>query len=342
MNRLALLAVALSCAPAFAASPEGALAAAEAAFAEGVERRSDSMRARPAFARAAAGYDDLWARGFRTPELALNRSRAHRLAGDLPRAVVALHDGLAVARFSRPLQAELDDARARVLYPLEGELTDQGRPRPVRGVSARMSPADAWVAAGFAWLLACAGAARFAMTRNAAWLAFAALWVVALALLGAAWLQDARQRERDESLPLLVVTDDVHLRTGNATAYPPRIEPALPKGAEVHERARRGGWVQVQLPGGAVGWLPEAATIPCGRSVEPPARADCVARTESTQPAHTGGSTATYSHSSFASASRSRASNAGGSWPHFGSARANRIVCVYDATYTSHAGQPLT
>ncbi len=60
------------------------------------------------------------------------------------------------------------------------------------------------------------------------------------------------------------MTDDVYLRKGNAAEYPPRIEPALPKGAEVYELARRGGWVQVQLPGGMIGWIPEAATIPCG------------------------------------------------------------------------------
>lgn len=262
--RLALLTLLLSAAPAFAASPEEALTEAERAFAEGVELRNDSDRAKVAFARAAASYDDLWARGHHTPELALTRSRAHRLAGNLPHGMAALHDGLAVARFSRPLQVELADARARVLFPIEGELNAQGRPRQARTVSTRMSPADAWVAAGLLWLLVCAGAARFAMTRNAFWLVFAALWMIALVSLGALWLQDSRQRERDESLPLLVVTDDVQLRKGNADEYPARIEPALPKGAEVRELSRRGGWVQVQLPGGMIGWIPEAATLRCG------------------------------------------------------------------------------
>lgn len=261
---VALFALLLSAMPASAGAPEDALATAERAFAEGVELRGDSDRARPAFARAAAAYDALWAQGHHTPELALNRSRAHRLAGNLPRSIAALHDGLAVARFSRPLQVELDDARARVLFPLEGELAEQGRPRQVRTVSARMSPADAWYLAGGLWLLACAGAARFAMTRNAIWLVWAGLCVSGLVALGALWAQDAQDREPNESLPLLIVTDDVHLRRGNAAEYPVRIEPALPKGAEVRELARRGGWVQVRLPGGAVGWLPEAATLPCG------------------------------------------------------------------------------
>jgi hypothetical protein len=260
----ATIALALLAAPALASSPADALAQAEVAFAAGVEHRGDSAKARPAFARAAAAYDSLWNQGHRTPELAVNRSRAHRLAGDLPRAVAALHDGLAVARYSRTLQAELADARAAVQYPLEGELAEQARPKPPRGVSTRMSPAEAWLLAGGLWLAVCAGVARFAMVRNALWLAFAGLSLAALLALGGLWLQDRRIRGREESLPLLVVARDVVLRRGNADAYPPRLDAALPRGAEVRELSRRGGWVQVQLPGGAVGWLPEGSAIPCG------------------------------------------------------------------------------
>jgi hypothetical protein len=244
--------------------PAEALAEAERAFAEGVELRQDSAQAIPAFARAAASYDLLWNSGFHTPELALNRARAHRLAGNLPKCIAALHDGLAGARFSRALQVELDDARAAVVFPLDGELASQCRPKRTGTVSARMSPADAWVAAGILWLLACAGVARFAMTRNTLWFTVTALGVVGLACLGWLWIQDARYREHNESLPLLVVTRDAPLRRGNAEAYPPRIDTPLPPGAEVRELARRGGWVQVQLSGGAVGWLPESAVIGCG------------------------------------------------------------------------------
>ncbi|AWM35806.1 hypothetical protein GobsT_64980 [Gemmata obscuriglobus] len=268
MKRLApvaLLAVLLTVAAAGATAPEDTLAAAERAFAEGVESRADAETARPAFARAAAAYDDLWARGHRNPELALNRSRAHRLAGSLPRAVAALHDGLAVARFSRPLQVELEDARAGVLYPLEGELAAQGKPVPVRTVSTRLSALDTWLLSGLMWLVACGSAARFVATRRAAWLAWATVGLCGLGALAALWVQDARARGGAESLPLLVVAEDVHLRKGNAAEYPPRIEPALPRGAEVRELSRRGGWVQVQLPGGTAGWLPEPAVLPCGR-----------------------------------------------------------------------------
>jgi hypothetical protein len=263
---LALLAVLLLAfaSPVFASSASDALATAEREFAEGVELRNDSAKARPAFARAAESYDALWNGGYRTPELALNRARAHRLAGNLPKCIAALHAGLAVARFSRPLRIELEDARAAVQFPLDGDLAAQCRPKPLRGIGTRMSPADAWFLAGFLWLLACACVARFAMARSVLWLAFAGLFVAGLLLLGGFWLQDARQRERDESLPLLVLTDDAMLRKGNAEAFPPRVEPALPRGTEVRELARRGRWVQVQLPGGPIGWVPEKAVIGCG------------------------------------------------------------------------------
>jgi hypothetical protein len=248
---------------AFAASPEETLATAERAFAEGVALRNDSELAKVRFAQAASAYDDLWTRGYRTVTLAQSRAHAHRLAGDLPRCIAALHDGLGIARYSRVLQVELADAQSRVELPLEGELALQCRPRVTRTVSSRMSPADAWYLVGALSLFACAGVARFAMTRRVFWLAFAGVWTAALIVLGVLWLNDSRYREQTESLPLLIVSQDATLRRGNAVEYPAKIEPAIPRGAEVRELSRRGGWVQVQLPGGAIGWLPESATIRC-------------------------------------------------------------------------------
>jgi hypothetical protein len=231
------------------------------AFAEGVELRGDAVRARPKFARAARGYDELWARGYRNPVLALNRARAHRLAGDLSGAIVAFHDGLAVARYDRPLRTGLEEARAAVAYPHEGDLAAQCRPRPRGTIGTRMSPAEAYAAAGLVWLLACLGAARFAMTRVVGWLVFAGFWLACLGLLGGLWAHDWRLRERDEGRPPVVVRDDVVLRKGNAEGYPARLESRLPRGVEARELTRRGGWVQVELAGGAVGWLPENAVI---------------------------------------------------------------------------------
>jgi hypothetical protein len=253
--------VLLAVVPTSAAADDDVLADAERAFAEGTALRLDAAKARPTFARAAAGYDELWRRGHHNPDLALNRAGAHRLAGNLPRATAALHEGLAVARWHRPLQVALEDARAAVAYPLVGDLAVQCRPTPTATIGTRMSAAEAWLLAGGLWLLACGGVARFAMTRAGWWLAFAGVALAALALLGVLWWQDARLCRRDAAEPLVIVAQDVTLRRGNAEGYPARLEPRLPRGVEARELTRRGGWVQVQLAGGVVGWIPASAVL---------------------------------------------------------------------------------
>ncbi len=236
------------------------LASAEQAFAQGIALRTDAVKARPAFAQSAAAYDELWRRNHHNPELALNRAHAHRLAGNLPAAIVALHEGLEVTRWNRSLQVALEDARGTVAYPLVGNLATQCRPTHAPSVSARMSPTEAWFLAGFLWLLVWVGLTRFAMTRTVWYLAFVGLAFIALVLLGLLWRQDHRNRA-DEALPLVVVASEATLRRGNAEGFPARLENALPAGTEARELNRRGGWLQVQLASGVVGWLPRSAVL---------------------------------------------------------------------------------
>lgn len=239
-------------------SDDNVRADAEAAFAQGTELRGDSHRARPCFVRAAAAYDELWNRGLRNPALALQRARAHRLAGDLPGSLAAIHEGLAVARHNRALQAALDDARAAVAYPLDGELAAECRPKLRATIGTRMAPGEAHLIAGGLWLLACLAVARFRMTRAGSWLVVSGLCSTGLLLLGGLWWQDDRQRDVRS---LVVVMDDGELRKGNGPSYPPRFAQRLPRGVEARVLSRRGGWVQVELAGGAVGWFPEAAVL---------------------------------------------------------------------------------
>jgi hypothetical protein len=235
-------------------------------FEQGVKFRYDAAKARPRFRQAARLYDELWRRGYRDANLALNRAHARRLGGDLSGAIVALNEGLAAARWSRPLQVALEDARAAVAYPVHSDLAALCRPAPASGIATRMSPLESRLIAGALWLLACGGLARFAMTRAGGWLAFAGVWLVVLAALGALWLRDHRARHREDERPLVVMTADVHLRKGNAESYPRRFDgaPALPRGVEARELTRRGGWVQVRLAGGVVGWIPETAVLKVG------------------------------------------------------------------------------
>lgn len=240
------------------------LAIAEQSFTQGTGLRNDSVKARAAFARSAIGYDELWERGYHTPELTLNRAHAHQLAGNLPKAIAALQEGLAENRWSRPLQVALEEARSAVGYPLTGDLASQCRPISPPTIGNRMSPTEAWVIAAILWLLTCGGIARFAMTRVMGWLVFAGLTAAALVLLGGLWLQDDRQRQRENAEPLMIVADDVILRTGNSENYPTRLDSKLPRGVEVRERSHRGGWVQVRLSSGVIGWLPESVVLTVG------------------------------------------------------------------------------
>ena len=241
-----------------------ALAAQE--FEQGVQFRDDAAKARPRFRESARLYDELWRRGYRDPNLALNRAVSHRLAGDLPGAIVALNEGLANARWNRPLRVALEDARSAVVYPIHSDLASQCRPASPSTIGTRMSPLEAKLVAGGLWLLACAGIARFAMTRTAWWLAFAGIVLLALCVLGGLWLQDSLVRANENEFPLVVMNADVYLRKGNAETYPMRLEGVskLPKGVEARELTRRGGWSQIRLANGVVGWIPEASALKAG------------------------------------------------------------------------------
>ena len=234
---------------------------AERCFAEGAAARNDASAARGWFARSAHEYDELWQRGFHNPGLALNRSRAHRLAGNLPAAIAALRAGLAVARFDRALQVELEDCRAAVEYPNE-ELAIECRPQAISGIGSRMAPVEAYVFCGALWLAAWLCLARLAMTRRPAWLIAAAIASVALTALGGLWFQDWRQQRQANDRPLAIVERDCTLRTGNGTAWPNRFAGRLPRGVEARVLGHRGGWVQVELAAGAVGWIPESCLLP--------------------------------------------------------------------------------
>jgi hypothetical protein len=247
-------------------SPMELEARAASEFELGKSLRSHAAQARPHFRAAAAMYDELWRRGFRDPAVALNRAHSRRLVGDLPAAIVALNDGLARARWNRPLQVALEEARSAVAYPAHSDLASLCRPISRTTIGMRMAPFEAQMIAGVVWLLACCGIARFAMTRAIWWIGFVGVWFVVLAALGALWLHDELSREDIESRPIVVIAQDVLLRKGNADSFPPRLEgpSRLPAGVEARELTRRGGWVQVRVAAGIIGWVPETVVLKTG------------------------------------------------------------------------------
>jgi hypothetical protein len=226
-------------------------------FRSGVWEREDAAAARPWFAKSADLFDFDWSVGPRTPTLALNRGRAHFLAGQLPQAIRAFRDGLELAPWNAELQRALTAARAAVAYPTESDPAERVRPDPPNALRNRVSPWDLFLAATAFALLLTLGLARRLTARDGWATPLAVAGLLGLIAVAAAGITIAADRPG----PVLVLTADEVLRAGNGPSFPARTDAPLPRGAEVRELARRGGWVQVELPGGAVGWVRESAVL---------------------------------------------------------------------------------
>jgi hypothetical protein len=229
-----------------------ALGQPDAAFARGVDARHDAKAARPHFIEAAKGYDAEWQAGNRSPALATNRSRAHALAGDLPGAILAAREGLRETPSDAELIRQLETLRDAVPYP------QAVRPDRPSGLRTRLSPWDVFVIAGVGVLLVVVGLARQFTARDGWAIPVAVIGVVLVAVAGVAVWQ--LHREASAEPPPLVLVRQTTLRRGNGDTYLPRLDGDLPRGAEVTPRLRRGGWVQVELPGGVLGWIPDENT----------------------------------------------------------------------------------
>jgi hypothetical protein len=81
------------------------------------------------------------------------------------------------------------------------------------------------------------------------------------------WNAAEERRTEPVTLAIVAVTDAKwrELRTGNGFSYPPRLDGPLPAGLEAKVLHQRGGWLQLELSNGAVGWLPANAVL---RAVE--------------------------------------------------------------------------
>ena len=55
---------------------------------------------------------------------------------------------------------------------------------------------------------------------------------------------------------MVIARDGVLLRRGNGEVFPTRYETPVNRGVEGRLRFERGGWVQIELSGGEIGWVP--------------------------------------------------------------------------------------
>jgi tetratricopeptide (TPR) repeat protein len=241
------------------------IAVADAAYRAGLEARANAERAREHFARAARIYDGIWASGLHNAAVARNRAQAHLLAGDLGRAIAAYRSGLRLAPHDRLLRDGLSYARGHVAYPLESNLARLARPREPWSLLTWAPGSVYAVAAGLLYLGGWLALARAWMKRRPSWWIFGgALIVAAVGLcLAVGSEQRALSDKHSGPQPAVTISAETSFRTGNSSEYPPRLEGPLPAGLEVHLLAERGGWAQIQLAGGPIGWVPRPDIVTC-------------------------------------------------------------------------------
>lgn len=223
-------------------------------FRAGVDARAEADIARRHFREAATKYAERWNDGERRPALAANRLRAEALAGNLPAAMAAAHAGLRETPTDAGLQADLELLRNLVPYA-RGQ-----RPPALRQLRHRLGQIDLWFAFATGTVIAAIGTAR-AFTSRPRWalpVSGVGFTVIALSLVLLALLE--RERRMDDANPLRIVSNESILRRGNGEPFAPVLEEPIPPGAEVRTRHARGGWLQVELADGTIGWLPEADT----------------------------------------------------------------------------------
>lgn len=177
---------------------------------------------------------------------AINRGRAHWLAGNVPEAMRAFREGERLAPWNAEIRADLDAARDAL-----------GTTAPVPSFAARVGPADVWAVAILSSLAVGVGGTVWLLTRRNNVLILAAAGVAGwIALIVVTFLAT----NRTEPFAIVAV-EGVQFRAGNAVSYELQSSDALPLGTEVIVLGRRGGWVRARAPAGQVGWLPESAVL---------------------------------------------------------------------------------
>ncbi len=243
-------------------SDEELLRRAEEAFRQGVVVRTDQEQARPLFARAADLYEQLRRRGADNADLYRNLGRASLLADRLPEAVLAYRRGLRCAPQDRGLHVELEYARDQVHYPSpdrRGRPDDEPWPSWLPRVGGGLFLATGLGLYALAWCCA----ARALTAARPHLLGWAGLLLTLGLVAGGLWIYLRWRAASVDRYPIVVLTaDGVSLRRGNGPTYPEHpTMPQLNRGMEAGLRHRRGGWLQIQLPGGEVGWVPTAAVL---------------------------------------------------------------------------------
>jgi hypothetical protein len=232
---------------------------AEEAFRAGVSRRDNDLAARPLFRRAAESFAKRREQQPNNASLHKNEAHAWLLAGEIPAAIRAYRRGLAAAPDDLTLRQGLEYARSRVEY---ASPTDRSALSPRRESLVwlkRPLRLTGWLGvaavSGCGWLVV----TRWTMTRSRG--RWPGMTLILAATAWAGWLiLDARTRAGADAI-LVVTARPVMLRAGDGPSFWSRRPQPLPAGVEASALGINDGWVQVELAGGDVGWLPRDAVL---------------------------------------------------------------------------------
>ena len=205
--------------------------------------------------------EQLRQRGFNNALLHRNLGNAYLLANDLPHAILAYRQGLRLVPGDRSLLGSLSEARELVAYPEGSSLGRQGgddRPPWLP----RVQPVWCFAGAIFCYLAAWFALTRWLMARRPLLAVLALLSFLGAAVLGVVVYEEARREQVEGARPLVVIADDgVLLRKGNSLSFPPRWQTPVNKGVEARLLFERGDFVQIQLAGGEIGWVPRNLVV---------------------------------------------------------------------------------
>jgi hypothetical protein len=231
---------------------------AENAFAEGLRLRERNDRGVRSFRAAAGALEELRHRGISNALLYRDLGNAHLLAGDLPRAILAYRQGLRLHPSDRILREALAGAREQVVFA-EGSVV--GRPAEILANGWWMVPGPGalFLAAALAYAGACICLTRWRMVRREKFLV-AGLVFAALAV-PPTWVSTERWRVGPPRPIVVLSRNGVLLRKGNGLMFPPWFDTPLMRGVEAELVFQRDGWLQIELPGGEIGWVRAADAV---------------------------------------------------------------------------------
>jgi hypothetical protein len=233
---------------------------AEAAFQEGVNARGTPEESK-FFQLAARHYETMRRSGVHNAALYRNQGNASLLTGDVSRAILAYRRGLRLDPNNRHMRANLAYARDQVIYS-----STDGFARPPSSWwpqwLPRLTPSlTFWILIVFyslTWIgLAWSWISPSERRRELTWLGLAGS-----VLFAAILIVQVREMRADAEHPLVVIAEDkTYLHTGNNDLYPHAYETPLNRGVEARLLQMRGSWLQIELTGGQVGWVPQENSL---------------------------------------------------------------------------------